>query len=83
MGYCESGYGSHCWRCDETDLSKLPDAFEAIFGTVAQGDVKEITDQLPWGGSETTYYDASGAVLGSGFDSTYQDPDGTSQTSTR
>ena len=68
----------------ETDLSKLPDAFEAIFGTVAQGDVKEITDQLPWGGSETTYYDASGAVLGYKFSDshTYQDPDGTSQTST-
>ena len=42
-----------------------------------------MTETFPWGGSETTYFDASSNVLGKKWSDshTYTDENGTSQTS--
>ena len=52
----------------DTDLSTLPTAFTSTFvdgsGNAITSGVKEMTETFPWGGSETTYFDASSNVLG-------------------
>ena len=70
----------------DTDLSALPTAFTSTFivsGTLVTSGVKEMTETFPWGGSETTYFDASSNVLGKKWSDshTYTDENGTAQTS--
>ena len=71
----------------DTDLSALPTAFTSTFvdssGAAITSGVKEMTETFPWGGSETTYFDASSNVLGKKWSDshTYTDENGTSQTS--
>ena len=71
----------------DTDLSTLPTAFTSTFvdgnGAVITSGVKEMKEDFPWGGSETTYFDASSNVLGKKWSDshTYTDENGASQTS--